>query len=147
MLQSLHEATQMLVMVDYVRKMTVKKSCKNGKYGSLEHFIYWFLFVWGERVGGGGGGVVGFDFFCLFDWLVGCLFVFCQFKSSRSNRFLHPGPLLLHLQLHLLLVFFLFSFSLLFFLFPLTMSCMFVVDTHELCMHIFVRSALLCLLW
>ena len=29
----------MFVTVDYVRKMTVKKSCKYGEYGSLEHLL------------------------------------------------------------------------------------------------------------
>ena len=33
-------------MVDYVRKMTVKKSYKYGKIGSFEHFLFLFvLFV------------------------------------------------------------------------------------------------------
>ena len=36
----LHEATQMFVMLDYVRVMTVKKSCKCGKYGSFEHLLF-----------------------------------------------------------------------------------------------------------
>ena len=39
------EATQMLVMVDYVRKMTVKKSCKYGEYGSFEHSLFLFSFI------------------------------------------------------------------------------------------------------
>ena len=34
----LHEAAQMFVLVDDVRKMTVKKSCKYGEYGSCVHF-------------------------------------------------------------------------------------------------------------
>ena len=38
----LHEATQMFMMVDYVSKMSVKKSCKYGEYGSFEHL----LFLW-----------------------------------------------------------------------------------------------------
>ena len=33
----LHEASEMFVMVAYVREMTVKKSCKCGEYGSFEH--------------------------------------------------------------------------------------------------------------
>ena len=33
----------MFIMVDYVRKMTVKKSCKNYEYGSFQHLL--FLFV------------------------------------------------------------------------------------------------------
>ena len=37
----------MLVMVDYIREMTVKKSCKCGEYGSYEHvlFLLSFLFL------------------------------------------------------------------------------------------------------
>ena len=38
----LHEATKMFVMVDYVREMTVKKSCKYGEYGSFEHLLILF---------------------------------------------------------------------------------------------------------
>ena len=30
----------MIVMVDHVRKMTVKKSCKYGEYGSFEHLLF-----------------------------------------------------------------------------------------------------------
>ena len=30
---------QMLAMVDYVREMTVKKSCKYGEYESFEHLL------------------------------------------------------------------------------------------------------------
>ena len=33
----------MLVMVDYVRKMTVKKSCKYGEYWSCEHLLFLLL--------------------------------------------------------------------------------------------------------
>ena len=33
-----HVVIQMLVMVDYVRETTSKKSCKYGEYGSFEHF-------------------------------------------------------------------------------------------------------------
>ena len=33
----------MFVMVDFIREMTVKKSCKYGDYGSFEHLL--FLFV------------------------------------------------------------------------------------------------------
>ena len=38
----LHEATEMFVMVENVRKMTVsvKKSSRNGKYGSFDHFLF-----------------------------------------------------------------------------------------------------------
>ena len=39
----LHEATQMFMMIDYVRKITVKKYCKYGKYELFEHLF--FLFV------------------------------------------------------------------------------------------------------
>ena len=35
---------QIFVMVDYTRKMTGKKSCKCGEYGSLEHFLSKFFF-------------------------------------------------------------------------------------------------------
>ena len=38
----LHEATGMFVMVDYVREVTVKKSCKCGEYGSFEHLLFMF---------------------------------------------------------------------------------------------------------
>ena len=30
----------MFVMVDYVREMTVKKSCKCGECGSFEHLLF-----------------------------------------------------------------------------------------------------------
>ena len=39
----LHEATQVFVVVDYVREMILKKSCKFGDCGSFEHLL--FLFV------------------------------------------------------------------------------------------------------
>ena len=39
----LHEATQMFRMVDYVREMTVKKSCKYSEYGSFGHLFFLFL--------------------------------------------------------------------------------------------------------
>ena len=39
----LHEATQMFVMIDYVRKMTAKKSCKYGEYGPFEHLLFLFF--------------------------------------------------------------------------------------------------------
>ena len=29
--------------VDYVGKMSVKKSCKYGEYGSFEHLFVWFV--------------------------------------------------------------------------------------------------------
>ena len=41
----LHEATQMFVMVDYVREMTVRESSKYGKYGSFEHLLFLFGIV------------------------------------------------------------------------------------------------------
>ena len=41
----LHEATQMFLMVEYVKKMTVKKSCKYGENGLFEHLLFLFLFV------------------------------------------------------------------------------------------------------
>ena len=31
---------KMFVMVDCVREMTVKKSCKYGEYGSFEHLLF-----------------------------------------------------------------------------------------------------------
>ena len=40
----LHEATQMLVMVDYVREMTAKKSGRYGRYISFEHLLFLFKF-------------------------------------------------------------------------------------------------------
>ena len=36
----LHEATPMFMMVDYVRYMTVKKSCKYGECGLFEHLPF-----------------------------------------------------------------------------------------------------------
>ena len=36
----LHEATQVFMMVDYVREMTVRRSCKYGEYGSLKHMLF-----------------------------------------------------------------------------------------------------------
>ena len=30
----------MFLMVDYVKKMTVKKFCKYGEYGSFEHLLF-----------------------------------------------------------------------------------------------------------
>ena len=32
--------TLMFVMVEYVREMAVKKSCKYGEYGSFEHLLF-----------------------------------------------------------------------------------------------------------
>ena len=41
-------------MVDIVREMTSKKSCKFGEYGSFEHLL--FLFHQERMRGGGRGG-------------------------------------------------------------------------------------------
>ena len=42
----LHEATQMLWIIDSVREVIVEKSCNYGKYGSLEHLLFFsFLFL------------------------------------------------------------------------------------------------------
>ena len=35
----------MFVMVDYVRGMTVKKSCKHGEYGLFEDLLFLFLLL------------------------------------------------------------------------------------------------------
>ena len=35
----------MFVMVDYEKEMTVKKSCKYGKYGSFEHLLFLFCCI------------------------------------------------------------------------------------------------------
>ena len=45
----LHEALKMFVMVDYVRKMAAKKSCKYGEYGSFEHLLFLFIDTMYER--------------------------------------------------------------------------------------------------
>ena len=39
LLVKLHKATQMFMMVDYVLKMTSKKSCTNDEYELLEHLL------------------------------------------------------------------------------------------------------------
>ena len=36
----LHEAIQMFLMADYVRKMTKKKSFAHGEYGLFEHLLF-----------------------------------------------------------------------------------------------------------
>ena len=36
----LHKATQMLVRVDYVQEISVKKSCRYSKYGSFEYLLF-----------------------------------------------------------------------------------------------------------
>ena len=41
----LHEATQMFMMVDDVREMALKKSCKYGEYGSFEHLLFLFVML------------------------------------------------------------------------------------------------------
>ena len=35
-----HEASQMLVMVDCVGEMTLKQSCKSDEYGSFQHVLF-----------------------------------------------------------------------------------------------------------
>ena len=40
----MHEAAQMFKMVDYVKKVTVKKFCKYVKYGLFEHSLFSFFF-------------------------------------------------------------------------------------------------------
>ena len=35
----------MRVMVDFIREMALKKSFKYGKYGSFEHWLFLFCFV------------------------------------------------------------------------------------------------------
>ena len=36
----LHEAAQIIMMVDYVMEMVAKKSCKYGEYGLCEHLLF-----------------------------------------------------------------------------------------------------------
>ena len=36
----LHETSQMFMMGDYVRKTTVKKTCKDGEYGSFKYLLF-----------------------------------------------------------------------------------------------------------
>ena len=38
----MYEATQMLLMVDCEREMTVKRFCKYGEYGSFVHLLILF---------------------------------------------------------------------------------------------------------
>ena len=62
-----YEATQMFPIVDYVREMIVKKSCKYGNWGSYEHFLFlylWCLCVWGFL----------FVYVCFVSLLFFCLF-------------------------------------------------------------------------
>ena len=40
-----HEPTKMLMMIDYVREMTSKRSCKYGEYGSFEPLLFSCGFV------------------------------------------------------------------------------------------------------
>ena len=42
----LHEATEIFVMVGYVREMTVKKFCKYGEYKSFEHLLFLFIYLY-----------------------------------------------------------------------------------------------------
>ena len=42
---NLHEATQMFMVIDYVREMTVKKSCRYDEYRSLGRLLYLFYFA------------------------------------------------------------------------------------------------------
>ena len=39
-----HEVAQAFMMVDYVREITAKESCKYGEYGLFEHLLF-FCFV------------------------------------------------------------------------------------------------------
>ena len=41
----LHEATEMFTVVDYVRELTEKKSCKYGEYGSFALIVLSFFFL------------------------------------------------------------------------------------------------------
>ena len=77
----LHEATRMLVIIDCVREVTVKKSFKYGECGSLKHLLFFpfffffplvllYLFV--------GGGFC----FVLFVWVFLFCFVFFLEKAS-----------------------------------------------------------------
>ena len=34
-----------VMVVDYVKEMTVKKSCEYSEYGSFEHLLFLFVFV------------------------------------------------------------------------------------------------------
>ena len=36
----LHKATEILMMVDYVSEMILKKSCKYGEYGLFERLLF-----------------------------------------------------------------------------------------------------------
>ena len=40
----LHVESQMFAMVDCVTKITTKKSCKYGDYGSFEHLLFFLSF-------------------------------------------------------------------------------------------------------
>ena len=39
------KATQMYMMIDFVGKMTVKKSCKCGDFGSFERLLFLLLLL------------------------------------------------------------------------------------------------------
>ena len=41
------EAPQIFLMIDYVKKMTVKKPFKNGEYGAFELLLFLFVVAWG----------------------------------------------------------------------------------------------------
>ena len=79
--EKLCEAAQMFVMVDCVREMTVKKSCKYAKYGSCEHLL--FLFCLGFLCS-------FFAFFSFFLCMILCvcflLFVFFLLNFSVQER-------------------------------------------------------------
>ena len=38
-----HEVSQSLTVIDYVREMATKKSCKWDEYGSFEHFFFYWV--------------------------------------------------------------------------------------------------------
>ena len=52
-----HETTKMFLMVNYKRRMTLKKSCRYGEYGSFEHLLVCFVSGGGGFFIGGRGGV------------------------------------------------------------------------------------------
>ena len=41
----LPEATQISMMVDHVKEMTVKESCEYSEYGLFEHLLFFFFFL------------------------------------------------------------------------------------------------------
>ena len=70
----LHATTQMFVMVDYVREMTVKKSCKCGKCGLFEHLLFFFLFM--------------LLIFQRYWTSISCVFkfIFCEFQARHIRK-------------------------------------------------------------